>query len=71
MYQYACCNKIKSWKLADCDVKTRREYRTVTKISREITCTSPRMVAIIAYLEWLNKPTIEKNILDSRIKNKW
>jgi hypothetical protein len=43
----------------------------VTKISREITWTKPRIVAIIAYLEWLNKPTIEKKILENNIKIKW
>ena len=29
------------------------------------------MVAIIAYLEWLNKPTIEKKILEKSISIKW
>ena len=29
------------------------------------------MVAIIAYLEWLSKPTIEKNIFENKIKIKW
>jgi hypothetical protein len=28
-------------------------------------------VAIIAYLEWLNKPTIEKKILENNINIKW
>ena len=41
------------------------------KISNDITCTKPRMVAMTAYLEWLNNPTTEKNIFDSRIRNRW
>ena len=36
-----------------------------------MTCTNPRMVAIIAYLEWLNNPTMEKKIFENRIKTKW
>jgi hypothetical protein len=70
-YQYEYCTKAKSWKLADWDVKTSREYSTVTKMSSEITCTRPLIVAMIAYLEWLNKPTTEKNMLDNRIKIRW
>ena len=61
----------KSWKLADCELKTNNEYNTVTKISRDITCTKPLIVAIIAYLEWLNKPTIEKKMFENKIKTKW
>ena len=34
------------------------------KISKDITCTKPLIVAMIAYLEWLNKPTMEKKILE-------
>lgn len=70
-YQYEYCTKTKSWKFADWDVKTSKEYNTVTKMSSEITCTRPLIVAIIAYREWLNKPTTEKNMLDSRIKKRW
>ena len=55
----------KSWKFADCELKTSTEYNTVTNISNEITWTSPRIVAITAYLEWLSKPTIEKKILEN------
>lgn len=34
-------------------------------------CTKPRTVAIIAYLDWLNKPSIEKKILDISISIRW
>lgn len=40
-------------------------------MSSEITCTNPRIVAIIAYLEWLSSPTIEKKMLENRISIKW
>lgn len=40
-------------------------------MSNDITCTRPLIVAIIAYLEWLSKPTIEKNMLENKIKTKW
>lgn len=36
-----------------------------------MTWTKPLIVAIIAYLEWLNKPTIEKKIFEKRIKIRW
>lgn len=36
-----------------------------------MTWTRPRIVAIIAYLEWLNKPTIEKKMLEKSISIKW
>lgn len=36
-----------------------------------MTWTSPLIVAIIAYLEWLNNPTIEKNILENKINIRW
>lgn len=62
---------MKSWKFADCELKTKTEYRTVINISSEMTCTRPLIVAIIAYLEWLNSPTIEKNMLENSIKIKW
>lgn len=62
---------MKSWKLVDCETKTRSEYRTVIKISNEITWTKPLIVDIIAYLDWLSRPTIEKNILDINISTRW
>ena len=34
-------------------------------------CTSPRTVAIIAYLDWDSNPTIEKNIFDKSISIRW
>lgn len=40
-------------------------------ISSDSMCTNPRTVPIIAYRDWLKKPTREKNIFDSRIKIKW
>jgi hypothetical protein len=43
----------------------------VIKISKDITCTSPLTVAITAYLDWLNKPTIEKNMLENNINIRW
>ena len=36
-----------------------------------MTWTSPLIVAIIAYLEWLNRPTIEKKIFENSIKIRW
>ncbi len=62
---------MKSWKCADCELNTSSEYTTVTNISSDIIWTSPRTVAIIAYLDWLTKPTIEKKILDDKIRIKW
>lgn len=62
---------IKSWKLVDCELRTSTEYSIVTKISSDITCTSPLIVAIIAYLEWLSNPTIEKKILENNINIRW
>ena len=41
------------------------------KISKDITCTSPLTVDIIAYLDWLSSPKSEKNILDQSINTKW
>lgn len=40
-------------------------------MSNEITCTSPLTVPIIAYLDWLNNPTTEKKMFDSKISIKW
>ena len=40
-------------------------------MSKEITCTKPLMVAIIAYLEWLSRPTIEKKIFENKIRIRW
>ena len=34
-------------------------------------CTRPRMVPIIAYLDWETKPSTEKKIFDSKISIKW
>ena len=61
----------KSWKFADCELKTSSEYKTVIKISRDIMCTKPLTVLIIAYRDWLSSPTIEKKILDNRISIRW
>jgi hypothetical protein len=36
-----------------------------------MTCTKPLMVAIIAYLEWLNNPTIEKKMFENKIRIRW
>ena len=58
---------IKSWKFADWELNTKTEYKTVINISNDITCTNPLIVAIIAYLEWLSRPTTEKNILEKII----
>jgi hypothetical protein len=41
------------------------------KISNDITCTKPLTVAITAYLDWLNKPTIEKKMFENNIRIKW
>ena len=41
------------------------------KISRDITCTNPRTIARIAYLDWLSSPTTAKKIFPNRIKTKW
>lgn len=41
------------------------------KMSRDITWTSPLTVPIIAYLDWLSKPTTEKKILDNNINIRW
>ena len=62
---------MKSWKLVDCDTKTKSEYNTVINISKDITCTRPLIVDIIAYLDWLTRPNIEKKILDHSINIKW
>jgi len=40
-------------------------------ISKDITCTSPLIVAIIAYLDWLKTPTIEKKMFEKSIITKW
>ena len=55
----------------DWDTKTNKEYNTVINISNDITCTKPRIVDIIAYLDWLSSPKIEKNILDHKINTRW
>jgi len=70
-HQYVLWKSTKSWKLADWALKTKSEYMTVIKISSDITCTSPLTVPIIAYLDWLSRPTTEKNILDSSINTRW
>ena len=57
--------------MVDWDIRTSKEYNTVINISSDITCTNPLIVEIIAYLDWLNKPKIEKNILDHKIKTRW
>jgi len=43
----------------------------VTKISSEITWTKARAVPIIAYRDWLSKPTTVKNMFPNKIKIKW
>ena len=43
------CDNIKSWKLADWELKMIKEYMIVIKISKDMTCTNERAVAIIAY----------------------
>jgi hypothetical protein len=68
MYQYPLCVVTKSWKFADWELNTRSEYNTVIKMSNEIICTKPLTVLMIAYLDWLRRPTIEKKILESSIK---
>lgn len=65
------CDNIKSWKLADWELKMIKEYMIVIKISKDITCTNERAVAIIAYRDWLNKPTTTKKMLLNRIRTKW
>jgi hypothetical protein len=62
---------MKSWKLVDWEIKTNNEYSTVIKMSNDITWTKPRIVEIIAYLDWLTKPNIEKKILDQSINIRW
>ena len=69
--QYKFWAVIKSWKFADWELKTNNEYRIVTKISKEIVCTTARIVPIIAYLDWLSKPTKTKKILLSKTKIRW
>lgn len=69
--QYIFWTKTKSWKFADCELKTSNEYTMVTKISNEITWTSDRAVPIIAYRDWLNKPTTVKKIFPNKIKIRW
>ncbi len=69
--QYIFCTKTKSWKLADWELKTRREYTIVTKISKEITWTNDRAVPMIAYRDWLSKPTTVKKIFPNKIKMRW
>ncbi len=46
--QYVFWIFTKSWKLADCELNTSKEYKIVTKISNEITWTKARTVPIIA-----------------------
>lgn len=62
---------IKSWKFADWEQSTSTEYKTVTNISKDITCTKPLIVDNIAYRDWLNTPTIEKKIFENSIITKW
>jgi hypothetical protein len=57
--------------LADCALNINKEYRSVTKISKDITCTSARTDPIIAYLDWLKSPIIKKKILLKSTKTKW
>lgn len=40
-------------------------------MSKDIIWTNPLTVLIIAYLDWLRSPTIEKNMFDNRIKIRW
>ncbi len=61
----------KSWKLADWELNINKEYKIVTNISKEITWTRALTVPIIAYLDWLNKPTKTNNIFAKRTKTKW
>lgn len=69
--QYCVWIWTKSWKLADCDDKIKREYKMVIKISKEITWTRARTVPIIAYRDWLIKPTSTKNILLKSTSIRW
>lgn len=69
--QYIFWTLTKSWKLADWELNTNKEYKIVTKISKEITWTNARTVPIIAYLDWLIKPTNTKKILLNKTKIKW
>ena len=41
------------------------------KISNDITWTRPRIVDIMAYLDWLTNPKIEKKMLDHSISMRW
>lgn len=69
--QYIFWFKIKSWKFADWELKTNKEYKIVIKISKDITWIKDLTVPIIAYLDWLNNPTNTKKILLNSIKIKW
>jgi len=40
-------------------------------MSKDITCTNPRIVDKIAYLDWLKTPTIEKKIFENNIITRW
>lgn len=40
-------------------------------MSRDIICTRPRIVPIIAYRDWETKPNTEKKILERSISIKW
>ena len=71
IFQYEDWLTTKSWKWVDWDTSTSHEYRTVMKISKDITWTKPLTVAITAYLDWLSNPTIEKKILENNIKIRW
>ena len=57
--------------MADWADKTNTEYNTVINMSNDITCTKPRIVDKIAYLDWLKTPTIEKNIFENKIITRW
>ena len=51
--------------------KTNKEYKIVIKISNDNTCTKALTVPIIAYLDWLIKPTKTKKILLNNTRIKW
>jgi hypothetical protein len=40
-------------------------------ISSDITWTSPLIVAIIAYLDWLSNPIIEKKMFENNMRIRW
>jgi len=69
--KYEFCANTKSLKFTDCDANTRILYIIVMKISREMICTRPRIVPIIAYRDWLKKPVRQKKMLLNKINIKW